>query len=361
MKRVAVVMAGGSGERFWPLSRASRPKQFLQLLPDAPSLIQQSVARAETLVPPNDVYVATSHRLAEPTRALLPDLPDDHVLCEPHKRNTLGCLIWCLANFYARDPDAERWTMAVLTADHLIGPLHRFTSDVETALDSAERGMGLGVIGVRPTRPETGYGYIEIEVAGEITPGAPLPVARFCEKPDLNRAMQFVSSGRHLWNAGMFFWRVADFMAELERARPDEASVLAEVADRLRKSDEVGAAHAFAQLPDVSVDVAVMEHARKVFVVPASFDWDDVGAWDAFARVVQPDESGVVRQGDVVAVDVADSVILNRNPDITVAALGIRDLVVVVDQDAVLIIPKNRAQDVRALLAELRGRGTDKL
>jgi mannose-1-phosphate guanylyltransferase len=354
-------MAGGSGERFWPLSRSSRPKQFLQLLPDAPCLLEQAVARASSLVPSSDLYVATSQRFAQATRALLPGLPSENVLCEPHKRNTLGCMVWCLANFYARDPDADSWTMAVLTADHLIGPLDPFLSDARTALQSAEQGMGLGVIGVRPTRPETGYGYIEIEDPAEVAPGKPLSVVRFREKPDQTTAMEFVASGRYLWNAGMFFWKVADLMAELEQVLPDAAATISEVADRLRKSDEVGATQAFAQLPDVSIDVAVMEQASKVFVVPASFEWDDVGAWDAFARAARPDASGTVQQGDVVAIDVSDTVILNRNDDVTVAALGLSGLVVVVDRDAVLVIPKDRAQEVRALLAELRRRDSDKL
>lgn len=356
-----VIMAGGSGERFWPLSRSSRPKQFLQLLPNAPCLLEQSVARAMALVPSSEIYVATSKRLAQATRSLLPGLASENVLSEPHKRNTLGCMVWCLGNFYARERDADAWTMAVLTADHLIRPLDPFLSDAGTALQAAEQGKGLGAIGVRPTRPETGYGYIEIEDPAEVAPGKPMPVVRFREKPDQATAMEFVASGRHLWNAGMFFWKVADLMAELERVRPDAAAIISEVADRLRKSDEAGAAHAFAQLPDVSIDVAVMEQASKVFVVPASFEWDDVGAWDAFARVARPDESGAVQQGDVVAIDVSDSVILNRSREVTVAALGVSGLVVVVDQDAVLVIPKERAQDVRALLTELRRRDSDKL
>jgi len=362
-KRVAVIMAGGAGERFWPLSRQSRPKQLLRLANRDDTLLAQAVARLLPLIEAGDIYVATAEHLVDVIREAQVGVPDENVIAEPFKRNTSGCLAYATAHILAKygsgvDGVGKELSMAVVTADHTVGDDEAFRATVAAILDAAETKQALATIGIVPTRPETGYGYIQLpENAGAI----PIcPVASFCEKPDEPRAKEFVASGRYLWNSGMFFWNVAVFMEELGQARPQLAQAILRMAEAMRLRDGEAVRRIFEGLDNISIDHALMEHARRVIVTRATFDWDDIGAWPALDRTHDHDENGNVILGDPVTVDCKNCIIYKdcgeNSPDITVAVLGTEDLVVVVSDNAVLVTRKDRAQDVRKIVEELKRR-----
>jgi len=361
MRRVAVIMAGGSGERFWPLSRWLRPKQLLPLSGTGRTMIQDTVDRLLGPFDPSDIVVATAPHLVEPIAAQLPELPSANILAEPHKRNTAGCLVWIAAGLLAEDPGARATTsMAVVASDHQIEPAAGFQRTVATALDAAEAGRGLGTIGIAPDRAETGYGYIEVDPS--TWSGAPRVgrVAAFREKPSQEDAERYVASGRCLWNSGMFFWTVDGFLSELERVAPDLADATMAIADLLRQGEREAAERRFAEVRSISIDYALMEQASEVFVVEADFQWDDLGAWDALPRSKGVDDHGNVLEGGIVALDTRDSVVVNASADVVACLMGVEGLAVVVTDDAVLVCPKHRAQEVRRIVEKLREQGIDR-
>ena len=343
MTRYAVIMAGGAGERFWPASRQSRPKQLLKLTHPEETLLEEAVNRIMPLVGHNNVLIATGTPLEQPIREA-DLLPADAIIVEPDRRNTLGCLCWVAANLMARHPD-HQVSMAVLTADHKIGHPEAFRQTVDRALTSAEATGGLLTLGVVPTRPETGYGYIEMGEGEGVR-----RVASFREKPELELAKEFVASGHFLWNSGMFFWTLDGFLRELSQASPESHAIVLEMAASLSSSKVSEAVEAFSRLPNKSIDFALMEKAKEVYTIPADFPWDDVGAWDALERSLETDLNGSVHQGSVVSVDSRGTIVVNESPGMLVATIGVEDLIVVVTKDDVLICPKDQAQRVKELL-----------
>ncbi len=357
-------MAGGSGERFWPFSRLKTPKQLLKLASPDHTLIEQAVQRAHDLVDPASVYLATVPHLVGPLAEAVPEVPAENILAEPLKRNTAGCLVWLAANLLARDPDARaKVSIAVITADHVIRPAADFRRTVCAALDTAESTGGLVTIGIRPDRPETGFGYIEM---GDNT----LPnehgitvrsVRQFREKPDLATATGYLESGQYLWNSGTFFWTLDGFLTELEAAAPNHYACVLAVADALARGATEAAEAAFAAIPSISIDYALMEKAQRVFVAEAAFEWDDVGSWDALDRSLSPDADSNVVQGDVIAIESRDNIVVSQVPGTVVTVVGIEGLVVAVTADAVLIVPKSRAQDVKKVVETLKSRSDPRL
>lgn len=350
IKQFAVIMAGGSGERFWPLSRQNHPKQLLRLTNPQQTLLEEAVVRIAPLVGRENVRIATSTTILEPVRAS-GLLPPECVFAEPCRRNTLGALVWAVATLAASLPDGEDFSMAVLTADHMILQPPLFRQTVASALDVAERHGALVTIGVAPTRPETGYGYIELDAATSM--GGGFRVASFREKPALDVAREYIDTGRFLWNSGMFFWLGSSFRRELSEAAPEAAGVLDQIVAALRAGDRARAEAAFETLPSVSIDYALMEKATRVAVVPGRFAWDDVGAWDALERTMPRDDDGNVAIGAVAEVGAHGCVFYNDAPGVTIAAVGVQDLVVVVSKDAVLVVPKDQAQRVKEIMTQL--------
>jgi mannose-1-phosphate guanylyltransferase len=345
--RIGVVMAGGSGERFWPLSRPERPKQLLRLTnPDA-TMLEEAVDRIRPLYG-DEVFVATSLPLREPVVAS-GVVSEDRVLTEPARRNTLGAQCWLIASLLARGyQDA---TLAILTADHLIGEPEKFRACLDSAMTAAEEAGGIVTIGVPPDRPETGYGYIE-EDASVTRQVGERKVARshaFREKPSPETAEEFLSAGNFLWNSGMFFYTLRGFLAELLQAQPDAHEATMETAVALGRGDHSAAVKAFERLPNLSVDYAVMEHAQHVYVIRADFPWDDVGAWDAISRSFPLDTDGNVVHGDAVLLESHGCVVVNESQEAIVGAIGLKDVVVVMAKDAVLVCPKEQAQRVRLI------------
>ncbi len=358
-------MAGGAGERFWPLSRKLRPKQLLKLASPDKALLEQTFERLSPLVGEENVFLATAPHLVEPSGQVVPAFRGDQVLAEPWKRNTAGCLVWVAANLLARDPSArETISMAVLAADHRISPDEGNRRTIDAALTVAERTGGLVTIGIPATRPETGYGYIEIDRTKPSEGDDEVKVwhvGRFREKPSREDAERFIAEGNFLWNSGTFFWTLDGFLTELESADPVLYAAIFDIANKLRSGDVAAAENAFEALPNISIDYALMEKARQVYVAEAIFDWDDVGSWDALDRSLEPDESGNIRQGTTVVLDSKGSIIVNDSDKAVVCALGVENLAIVVTEDAVLVIPKERSQEVKKLVEALNAAGIDRV
>lgn len=347
-------MAGGSGERFWPLSRKTRPKQLLRIASATQTLIEQAIDRILPLVPAEHVYISTTTVLQQAMIDAGLPIPAENILAEPARRNTAGCLTWVAAALKERYA-SENVALAILTSDHLIGAPDKFRACITTALDAAEQHAALVTLGVRPDRPETGYGYIEV---GDES-GPARPVHRFREKPNRDLAEDFVASGRHFWNSGMFFWTIGTFLSQMREVSPIHAEVTATVCDAMHCGDAAKALAEFERLPNISIDYALLERSPKVLVVEATFPWDDVGAWDALERTRTPDADGNITEGEPVLKDVRSSIVINdAGPDrIAVGVIGVENLLVIVSSDSVLVCPKSEAQEVRHIPRELEKRG----
>jgi mannose-1-phosphate guanylyltransferase len=350
MRSIAVIMAGGSGERFWPLSRIQRPKQLLKLTHPDKSLLQEAVDRIEPLVGNENVFVITAPHLQAPIVGES-ILPSSNVWAEPMKRNTLGALAWVAAQLLAQD---ERdVVLAVLTADHKIADEEAFREAVQLALETAEETGALVTCGITPTRPETGYGYIEVDESEQTSKGA-LRSKGFREKPDFETAVKMVEAGRFLWNSGMFFYTLEGFLRELGTAHPEARQIIDEIAVGLKAGDEAAAEQAFAKLPNLSIDYALAEKAQTIYVVQAGFGWDDVGAWDALSRSMGiADDVGNVQLGNVLAVDTKNAVLYNES-NLKLAVVGMEDVIAVATNDAILICPKDKAQRVKEIVEALK-------
>ncbi len=360
--RVAVVMAGGSGERFWPLSRATRPKQLLKLASGSETLLEEAVSRIAGLIPEKRIFIQTSAELRGVIRAALPSIPPENVLAEPCRRNTAGCLVWAAAALQARFPGRDV-SMAVLTADHRLDQPDVFRATVDTALSAGEAEDALVTIGISPTRPDTGYGYIEAERASLATGVA--RVGRFREKPDAETARGFLAEGNFFWNSGMFFWRVSTFFAELKLARPEMAAIGGRIAAMLAAGDEASAKAEFERLASESVDCALMERARNVLMVPGTFPWDDVGSWDSLDRTRREDRdaNGNIAIGEPVLIDCKGCIVYNESGSArqAVGVVGLENVAIVTVDDAVLVVDKSRVQDVKRIVEELKKRGSGKV
>lgn len=364
-RHVVVIMAGGSGERFWPLSRRNRPKQLLNLTSPDRSLLQESVDRLRPLLDPQDIYVVTGRHLQDAIMQADTGLPSENILAEPCKRNTAGCLAYAAARISAMAEDPQQpITMGVVTADHHITNAEEFRASVKAAMGVADQSGAIVTLGIRPTRPEIGYGYIEmpagaapIEGSDSVRPA--FPVVRFREKPDRETAARYLATGLFLWNSGMFFWRISSFVGEFRQTAPAFADAIEQMTEAMRAGDEERVDELFAGLDDISIDYALLEGANHVATLPAAFGWDDVGAWDALDRTYPTDENDNVTVGAPVLLDSRNCVVYNEpgEENMAVAVVGMTDLVVVTCEDAVLVARKSHVQDVKAALKELKNRG----
>ncbi len=342
----AVVMAGGAGTRFWPLSRRAKPKQLLALAGDE-SLLAATVRRIAPIVPPSRVLVVTAAHLVPASRAELPDVPASNFLAEPAPRNTAPCVGWAAQVVQDRDPEG---VIAVLAADHHVADEPAYLDAVRVALAAAESGA-LVTIGLEPTRPETGYGYLEL---GEPLGDGSHQALRFVEKPDRSHAEEFVASGRFLWNSGQFFFRSSAVLDAISEHLPALAEGLTRLAAAGLDPDRVAAV--FETLPSVSIDHGVMEKAEGVRIVRADFGWSDVGSWMTAWELASKDEAeNGVTDADAILLDSEGCYVRARSGKI-VALIGVKDLVVVDTEDALLVVPRERAQEVKLAVEALARR-----
>lgn len=340
-----VIMAGGSGTRFWPLSRKRRPKQFLPLGGDGTTaLLTATARRVAPLSPIERVLVVTRDDLAEATREALPALPADNILLEPVGRNTAPCVAWATHAVLRRDPEA---VVVVLAADAYIADEAAFLAALRTACEAAATGA-IVTLGIKPTRAETGYGYLHL---GESLAGAPAgvrAVRAFVEKPDHDRAAAYLAGGEHLWNAGIFVFRADAMRAAVARHLPAVAAAMADfdrAAARAPEAEAAAVAERYGSLPSVSIDTGVMERVGGVAVVPVDCGWSDVGSWQASWELAAHDAQGNAAR-DAVFADATGNVVV-APPGKVVALVGVHDLVVVDTPDALLVVPRSRAQDVK--------------
>jgi mannose-1-phosphate guanylyltransferase len=356
-----VIMAGGSGTRFWPLSRRNRPKQFLALTGEAP-LLAATVQRLPPMARADRTYVVCGPQHARVARRLLPGLPPENFIVEPCPRNTAPCVGLAALHVAARDP---RGVMAMLPADHHVGRPEAFREAISAAAQLAETGA-IATIGIRPSRPETGYGYLRVgpRIAVRARGKARLTahkVARFVEKPDMVTAARYLAEGGYLWNSGIFVFRADVILEEIGRAMP----VLREQLDTI--GHDLGTPRyartlkrVFPSCPAISIDYGVMEKSQRIAVIPADFGWSDVGSFAALSEVRGTDAEGNVTEGDALVLGGRNDVVLasGKRP---VAVIGLDDVIVVDAGDAVLVCRRDRAQDVRKAVDELVRRGREDL
>jgi len=362
----AVIPAGGSGTRLWPLSRAARPKFLHPLTGSAASLLQVTVQRLAPVAAIERTYVVTGNAHAAAVARQLPDLPEENLLVEPSPRDSCAAIGLAAAVIARRDPDAM---MGSFASDHLIRDQAAFLATIEDAMAGADTGF-LMTIGIKPTHPETGYGYLQC--GGPTGVGPVLAVAEFKEKPSLDVAQAYVSGGGYLWNAGMFVWRASVFLAELGRQQPLLHAGVTRIAQAWGGPDwDAVVGEVWPTLPMISVDHAVMEGAARgglVATVPGDFGWNDIGDFDTLGEVLAASGAATNPGGNVVVGDAKAGPVLlpeTRNAVVVaqsgrlVAAFGVEDLIVVDTDDALLVCPRDRAQDIKTLVDLVKERGED--
>lgn len=345
MSNSALILAGGAGTRFWPASRRARPKQLLALDGER-SLLQATVARLAPLLPSDRIWVATTPALADEVARQLPDLPAGRIVVESALRNTAPALGFALM---AMPEEVRRGAVAVLPADHRVADAAAFRAVLADAFTAAAGGDAVVALGVVPRWPETGFGWLEL---GGVAPGPAglRRVERFREKPDAATARQFLASGRHLWNAGIFVFRGETLLGHLARLAPEIGSGLAALVRQPERAAEI-----YAALPAVSIDYAVMEKLDDIVTLPLDCGWDDLGSWQALYEVLPAGEGGNRSHGATIAVDARDNLLFADAG--TIAVLGVEGLVVVRTGDTVLVLPRERAQEVRRVVDALAAAG----
>ncbi len=345
-----VIMTGGSGTRFWPLSRSSRPKQFLDIVSARP-MIEETVTRLAPLVAPRDIFTIADAGKTESLKRLLPGLPRRNFLIEPLARNTAPSLMLATARIWLEDPEA---VVAALAADHLIRDPERFRTMLEAGAVAASRGDHIVTFGIPPTQPSTGYGYIHYAGdKGRKIGGEPFfPVLEFKEKPDLTTAEAFLADGSYLWNSGMFLWRADAFARKLKRHAPVFHVFWERMLEALKRMDKKALLRIFKEIPALSIDYALMEKVTGALVTKGDFGWSDVGAWSSLFDIWPRDAAGNAVRGEAIALGSGNCLV--HNPGKLTALIGVSDLVVVQTDDALLICRKDLDQKVKDVVEILK-------
>jgi mannose-1-phosphate guanylyltransferase len=358
--RFVIIMAGGKGERFWPVSREKMPKQLLRLLGER-SFLQQAVDRVLPLVPLRNILIITNEVQAAEVRKQLPNLPKENIVSEPIGRDTTAAVTLAAALVGARSTTG---VMAVLPADHVIPEEKKFQQVLADSFDLAGRGQAIVTIGIKPTEPATGYGYIAVGEALPAPQGAkPYRTSfsraeQFVEKPSFDKALEYLNSGRYRWNAGMFIWSFVTITEGLQKHQPEMFAACQrwfKVADSPAKLNKL-LAKEYPELKKISIDFALMEHAQNVIVADGVFEWDDLGSWTALGRHLKPDAAGNCAIGDFIHVDGARNIIFDartKEHRTLIAVVGLRDSILVQTDDATLLAHKSQAQKVKELVKRL--------
>ena len=348
MKKTALIMAGGRGERFWPKSRKNLPKQFLSLTDDGKTMIQLTVERILPLVDMQDIYIATNRDYKKLVRKQLPEIPEENILCEPIGRNTAPCIGLGAVHIARKYDDA---VMFVLPSDHLIKYNTIFLNTLSDAAEVAEQGENLVTLGITPDYPETGYGYIKFNPNQTLKRA--FAVDRFVEKPNLETAKEYLATEQYLWNSGMFIWKVSTILHNMEKYLPETYSGLQRIQNAIATADEQSVLEQeFETFHSESIDYGIMEKAQNIYILSGSFGWDDVGSWLAVERIRQSNEFGNVITGNAVTVDTKNTIIEGGKK--LIATVGIEDLIIVDTEDALLICEKDSAGNIKKVLENLK-------
>ncbi len=345
----ALIMAGGKGERFWPKSRKAFPKQFLSLTNDGKTMIQHTVERILPIVDMKDIFIATNKEYKEIVKTQLPEIPEENILCEPVGKNTAPCIGLAAAHIGKKYEDA---IMIVLPSDHLIKFTDMFVNTLKAGCEIAENDENLVTVGIMPSYPETGYGYIKF-IPNKDNSKEAYKVEKFVEKPKPEIAKEYVSCGEYLWNSGMFIWKISTILKKFEEFLPDTFNGILKIKDSIGKDDykEV-LEREFNLFNSESIDYGIMEKASNIYILPGAFGWDDVGSWLAIERINKTNEFGNMVSGNVINVNTKNSIIVGT--DKLIATVGLEDIVIVDTEDATLICDKNSTQDIKKVLEVLK-------
>lgn len=341
----AVIMSGGAGSRFWPKSRKNRPKQFLRTV-GAKTMIQTTVDRISKIVPMDRIYIVTSGQYIDTLETQIPEILSENILIEPMNRDTATCIGLAAVHLLKKDPDA---TMIVLPSDHLIFDQDKFEEVINDAVVIARETGCLMTMGIKPTRPETAYGYIEAGKSID-TYDCPVYVAkRFIEKPNKVKAIEFLNKGTYLWNSGMFVWQASVLMDEIKRFLPDLYSSLMKISDAIgTKREGKVLEEIYQEIDGISIDYGIMERSTRVYVIEADFKWDDIGSWTALERFFEKDANGNIVKALNSKIDTRECIIFGE--DRLIATIGVSNLIIVDTGDVVLVCDKSRDQDIKELL-----------
>jgi len=350
------IMAGGIGSRFWPMSRTAYPKQFLDVLNTGKTLIQWTYERYTQFIPLENIYIVTSEEYVSIVEAQLPNLPKENILAEPSKKNTAPCIAYISFKLAQKDPQA---TFVVAPSDHLILEQENFQKIVEQSLDFVSHIKALATLGIKPTNPNTGYGYIQYEGL-EVSKGV-YKVKTFTEKPTEEIAESFIASGDFLWNAGIFAWKASTIIAAFEKYQPEMFELFdGEKANFNTPAEKQSIQKIYPQCVNISIDIAIMEKADNVYVIPASFGWSDLGTWNSAYEIMEKDYfANAVASDNVIVID-ATKCMINAPKDKLVVVQGLDDFIVVDTKDVLLICSKEKEQSIKEYVAEVKRHKGDK-
>lgn len=359
MKIVAVIMAGGRGERFWPKSRRNMPKQFLSLTSDGKTMIQHTTDRIKDLVNIDDIFIITNKNYKNLVLNQLPEINPQNIILEPASRNTAPC-IGLVSTYIRYRYEDEDTVMIVLPSDHLIKYNEIFIDTLKKAVDIAIEDRNMVTIGITPSYPETGYGYINFGYnENDKKYSGAYKVNKFVEKPDLEKAKEYLSSGKYLWNSGMFVWKTSTILNSFEEYLPKVYQGLTRIGNSLGTKEENEVLNReFTNFEAQSIDYGIMEKYKQIYTVPGSFGWDDVGSWLALERTFQSNEEGNIVEGNVITVNVKDSIIQAK--DKLIATVGLKDIIIIDTEDSILICNKKDVQDVKKVIENLKVCNRDK-
>lgn len=358
---IAIIMAGGTGTRFWPVSRRNRPKQVLSIGGEQ-AMLTATIDRLLPLLNPERIFVITAQEHEEPVRAVCGKLPPQNILGEPEGRDTSACAGW--GGIVAREMFGPDTVIGVFPADHRIDPPEKFQSALTTAARACRESDSIVTFGVRPSFPSTGYGYIEYnrQKTFKVDDREVYDVNRFTEKPDFETAEKFLENGSYLWNSGMFFWTARRILSEIESYMPELFSGLEKIAEKWRNCGSWSAAVVdnYSRLPAISVDYGILENSKQIKTLPVDFNWNDLGTWDALLDLFDKNESGNVQLGDVLGVDSENTFVFNSGGPF-VGTVGVDDLIVVSTPDAVLVCSPDSCEEVKKLVNRLEEENRDEL
>ncbi len=365
MSDFAVIMAGGVGTRFWPKGTSKIPKQFLKIAHDNDSMLQQAYKRLKGLFHDTKIFIVTNILYKNEVRKQLPKIPEENIICEPIGRNTAPCI--GLACLFINQFEAKS-NVLVVAADHLIDDVDEFQRIVKSGLKFVNDNGGIVTLGIHPTNPETGYGYIqydpdkvtivELEKNGNSIPEKIFKVKTFAEKPNIDLAKTFLDSGDFLWNSGMFIFRTDTMMEEIENYMPELDNSLKRLSENLLSSDfPKHLENEYSKLKSISIDYGVMEKSANVYIIRSHFGWNDVGAWDEVYNIKDKDSDGNVKQGRTVTINTRNCLIINDQK--MVATIGVEDLLIISTDNGLLICKRGEAQNVKEVVDYLRRKGLD--